>query len=77
VPESARESVLVEKLNPRAPDGTFAWDQATHPPHPEDVGVMLTADEKQKLVQTFVKSFDLGGQYYSRQNIPSVPQGQP
>ena len=39
VPESARESVLIEKLNVQAADGTYAWDPATHPPHPEDVGV--------------------------------------
>jgi hypothetical protein len=77
VPEAARESVLVEKLNPQAADGTFAWDTATHPPHPEDVGIALTAAEKQKVVQTFIRSFDLGGQYYSRQNIPATPQGGP
>jgi hypothetical protein len=75
VPESARESVLIEKLNPKAPDGSFAWDPASHPPHPEDVGIALSAADKQKLVQTFIKSFDLGGQYYSRQNIPATPQG--
>jgi hypothetical protein len=75
VPESARESVLVEKLNPQAADGTFAWDPATHKPHPEDVGVALTPADKQKLVSTFIKAFDLGGQYYSRQNIPPTPQG--
>ena len=72
VPESARESVLIEKLNPQAPDGTFAWDATTHPPHPEDVGVQITAADKNKLVQTFIKVMDLGGQYYSRQNVPTV-----
>ena len=74
-PESARESFLVEKLNPQAADGTFAWDTASHPPHPEDVGVALTPDEKKNLVQTFIKVMDLGGQYYSRQNVPVTPQG--
>jgi len=58
-----------------APDGTYAWDKATHPPHPEDVGVALTAAEKDKLVQSLIKVMDLGGQYYSRQNIPATPQG--
>jgi hypothetical protein len=72
VPESARESVLVEKLNPMAADGTYAWDATTHKPHPEDVGVQMTAEEKNKLVQTFVKVMDLGGQYYSRQNVPAM-----
>jgi hypothetical protein len=75
VPEAARESVLVEKLNPRAADGTYAWDVTSHPPHPEDVGVALTVDEKKALVDTFIKVFDLGGQYYSRQNVPIAPQG--
>jgi hypothetical protein len=77
VPESARESVLIEKLNPRAADGSYAWDIATHPAHPEDVGVAISADDKKKLVDTLIKSMDLGGQYYSRQNLPTVPQGQP
>jgi len=77
VPESARESVLVEKLNVKAPDGTFAWDPANHPPHPEDVGVAIPDADKERLVRTLVKVMDLGGQYYSRQNIPAVPPGGP
>jgi hypothetical protein len=77
VPESARESVLIEKLNPGAPDGSFAWDKATHPPHPEDVGVAISATDKQELVQTLIKVMDLGGQYYSRQNIPAAAPGNP
>jgi hypothetical protein len=75
VPESARESVLVEKLNPMAADGSYAWDPMTHKPHPEDVGIQMTAEEKSKLVQTFIKVMDLGGQYYSRQNVPAMGQG--
>jgi hypothetical protein len=63
VPESARQSVLIEKLNVKAPDGTFAWDAATHPLHPEDVGVTLTDNERQMLIRVM----DLGGQYYARQ----------
>jgi hypothetical protein len=77
VPESSRESVLIEKLNPQAPDGTFAWDVATHPAHPEDVGVAISAADKQKLVQSLIKVMDLGGQYYSRQNVPATPPGGP
>ena len=46
VPEAARESVLIEKLNVKAADGTFAWDTATHPPHPEDVGVDAHATDE-------------------------------
>jgi len=72
VPESARESVLIEKLNPTAPDGSFAWDPATHKPHPEDVGVAISAPDKLKLVSSLVKVMDLGGQYYSRQNVPAA-----
>jgi hypothetical protein len=77
VPESARESVLIEKLNPAAPDGSLAWDMATHPPHPEDVGVAISAPDKEELVQTLIKVMDLGGQYYSRQNIPAAVPGNP
>jgi hypothetical protein len=74
VPESARESVLIEKLNPQAPDGSFAWDLATHPAHPEDVGVAISPPDKAHLVEALIKVMDLGGQYYSRQNIPAAPQ---
>jgi hypothetical protein len=69
VPESARESVLIEKLNLKAPDGTFAWDPQTHPSHPEDVGVTITDEERQMLVRVM----DLGGQYYSRKNSNYAP----
>jgi hypothetical protein len=69
IPESARESVLIEKLNIKAPDGTYAWDPATHPSHPEDVGVTITDEERQMLVRVM----DLGGQYYSRKNTGYAP----
>jgi hypothetical protein len=68
VPESARESVLVEKLNVKAADGSYAWDPATHPMHPENVGVTLTDAERQMLVRVM----DLGGQYYARQGSSFV-----
>jgi hypothetical protein len=61
IPESARESVMIEKLNVKAPDGTFAWN---HPSHPEDVNVTLTDEQR----QTLIRVMDLGGQYYSRKN---------
>jgi hypothetical protein len=69
IPESARESVLIEKLNVKAPDGTFAWDPATHPSHPEDVGVTITDEQRQMLIRVM----DLGGQYYSRKNADYAP----
>ncbi|HMI84805.1 MAG TPA: hypothetical protein VK550_11980 [Polyangiaceae bacterium] len=69
VPESARESVLIEKLNVKAADGTFAWDPATHPSHPEDVGVTISDEERQMLVRVM----DLGGQYYARKNSNYQP----
>ena len=37
--------------------------------HPEDKGVTVTADERQMMVRTC----DLGGQYYARQNTGFVP----
>jgi hypothetical protein len=69
IPESARESVLIEKLNVKAPDGTFAWDPQTHPSHPEDVGVTVSDEERQMLIRVM----DLGGQYYSRTNSNYAP----
>ncbi|MGO8999942.1 MAG: hypothetical protein ACLQVI_41985 [Polyangiaceae bacterium] len=69
VPASARTSALIEKINIVAPDGTTAWPIATHPLHPEDVGVTLTADERKTLILTD----DLGGQFYARDNTGFVP----
>jgi hypothetical protein len=70
VPESARESVLIEKLNVKAADGTYAWDLATHPMHPEDVGGPAISDSDRQMM---IKVMDLGGQYYSRQNSHYMP----
>jgi hypothetical protein len=70
VPESARESVLIEKLNVKAADGTYAWDATTHKPHPEDVGGPAISDADRLMM---IKVMDLGGQYYSRQNGGYVP----
>jgi hypothetical protein len=78
VPESARDSVLMSKMNVAALDGTTAWPVSSHPFHPEDKGVTLTTasgkpvgadDVRQMLIRTA----DLGGQYWSRQNTGFVP----
>ncbi len=70
VPGSARASVLTQKLNLHAPDGTTAWPVSTNPFHPEDVGVTLTDDERKTLA---VYPMDLGGQFWARQNTGFVP----
>jgi hypothetical protein len=86
IPEDARDSVLISVLNVAASDGTTAWSHSTcegctsvssmeSPPsasvkfHPEDKGVTLTAAERQALIRTA----DLGGQFYARQNTGFVP----
>jgi hypothetical protein len=69
VPASARQSKLIEKINIKAPDGTYAWPLATHPLHPEDVGGSLSDDDRQSLV----RAMDLGGQFYARQNTEFTP----
>jgi len=63
----ARESQLIKKMNVKAADGTFAYGVPTM--HPEDKGITLTDDERAILV----RSIDLGGQFYSRQNTGFVP----
>jgi hypothetical protein len=68
-PANARGSALIEKLNVTAADGSTAWPLATHPKHPEDKGITLTDDERQMLI----RSIDLGGQFYARQNTNFVP----
>jgi hypothetical protein len=79
IPEDARNSALIEKINVHAADGSTAYDLTTslswkpgtlHAFHPADVGATdLTDDERQMLIRTC----DLGGQYYSRQNTGFVP----
>jgi hypothetical protein len=64
---SARESVLMKKLNVKAADGSFAYGSSVM--HPEDKGVTLTDDERLHLI----RSIDVGGQFYSRQNTGFVP----
>ncbi len=72
VPGSARASVLTQKLNLQAADGTWAWPTSSNAPHPEDQGSQyaLTSDERKTLG---VYPMDLGGQYWSRQNTGFVP----
>src|SRR5690606_15440130 len=67
IPNNARESALIKKINVVAPDGTSPW--GTTVLHPEDRGVELTAEERQHLI----RSIDVGGQYYARQNTGFVP----
>ena len=74
IPGNARASRLIEKINidavevdeqgqltPKSP-AEWAFPGA---PHPEDVGVSLTREER----LTLIRSVDLGGQYYSRRNV--------
>jgi hypothetical protein len=67
IPNDARESALIKKLNVKAPDGTFAY--GTSALHPEDKGITLTDDERLVLIQ----SIDAGGQFYARQNTGFTP----
>jgi Hydrazine synthase alpha subunit middle domain len=67
IPNNARESAMIKKLNVRAPDGSFAYGNPTM--HPEDKGVELTDAERLILIQ----SIDAGGQFYARQNTGFVP----
>jgi hypothetical protein len=86
VPSDARGSLLIEKLNiTSAFDETVtAWplDQPysdSDPPvhgakrtmHPDDVGVKLSREERVALI----RAFDMGGQFYSRQNTGFVAYG--
>ncbi len=68
-PGNARGSEMIAHINVKAADGTTAWPATDHPMHPEDVGVTLTDEER----QTLIRSIDLGGQYYARQNTQFVP----
>jgi hypothetical protein len=74
VPGNARASRFIAKINidavnvdskgtltPKVP-AEWAFKSA---PHPENVGVSLTRQER----LTLIRAIDLGGQYYSRRNI--------
>lgn len=64
---NARESVLMKKLNVKAADGSFAYGSPAM--HPEDKGITLTDEER----LTIIRSIDVGGQFYARQNTGFVP----
>lgn len=64
--DNARQSAMVAKMNVRAPDGEMAFPGALHP---EDKGVTLTDEER----AAFIRSIDIGGQFYARQNTGFVP----
>lgn len=70
-PGNARESLLIQKLNPvqQFPTqdmGNRAFDVGEFPPHAAAVGQELTADEYYQLILMA----DNGGQFYSRENAP-------
>jgi hypothetical protein len=64
IPGSARASRLIEKINAQA-GSEWAWKS---PAHPEDKGVTLTQEERLMLI----RMADLGGQFYSRRNVPNA-----
>ncbi|MFI5309467.1 MAG: hypothetical protein ACHQ53_19075, partial [Polyangiales bacterium] len=74
IPASARQSRLIQKINATPSDSRAGkeWAWST-PPHPEDVGVTLTAEER----LTLIRMADLGGQYYSRRNVDSASSNYP
>ncbi|MBX3230346.1 MAG: hypothetical protein KIT84_03575 [Labilithrix sp.] len=67
IPNNARESALIKKLNVKAADGSFAYGNPTL--HPEDKGITLTDDERLAII----RAIDVGGQYYTRQNTGFTP----
>jgi hypothetical protein len=69
IPADARNSEMIAHMNITATDGATAWPTSQHPMHPENVGVTVTDAERQALI----RSFDLGGQYYARQNTNFTP----
>jgi hypothetical protein len=74
LPGNARESILIEKLNPvqQFPQDVSkrAFDVAQFPPHLAAVGrPEMTADEYYILSLML----DNGGQFYSRENAPIAP----
>jgi hypothetical protein len=68
IPANARGSEMIAHMNVTAPDSTTAWPTSQHPMHPENNGVTVTDAERLALI----RSFDMGGQYYSRQNTSFV-----
>ncbi|MBX3158207.1 MAG: hypothetical protein KF773_19725 [Deltaproteobacteria bacterium] len=71
-PENSRDSFMIRLLNPvqQWPTQNPNIRAFTTAPHMQGKGVDLTPDEFNALVT----SIDLGGQYYSRENNPSLEQ---
>jgi hypothetical protein len=70
VPGDGRNSEMIAHMNVQSTDmQRTAWPTAVHPLHPENVGIQLTAEERLAIA----RSFDMGGQYYARQNTQFVP----
>jgi hypothetical protein len=66
IPGAARESRLIEVMNMTAEDNAAELAWADRPLHPEDLGApAVTREDREALI----RSADLGGQYYSRQNV--------
>jgi len=63
-PGQARTSRLIQKVNAVSEDDSTSWAFDSMP-HPEDVGVTLTREER----MTLIRMVDLGAQYWSRQNV--------
>ncbi len=69
IPANARGSEMIAHMNVTAGDGTTAWPTTARPMHPENQAIAVTFDERLALI----RSIDLGGQYYARQNTKFVP----
>ena len=72
VPASARASVLTQKLNLHAADGTYGVaGHRAEPLPPRGPGRRPLTDDERKTIAVY--PMDLGGQYYARQNTGFVP----
>lgn len=71
-PGAARESRVIEVMNMASQydANELAW--ATRPLHPEDQGAPAVSREDRMML---IQSVDLGGQYYSRRNVPNEGGG--
>jgi hypothetical protein len=68
IPANARGSAMIQQMNVTASDNTTAWPLSAQPMHPEDQGETVSNADRLALI----RSIDLGGQYYSRQNTNFV-----
>jgi hypothetical protein len=65
IPSDARNSRLISKVNINSELDPAQWAFSGDMPHPEDVGVDLTREERLMLIRVL----DLGAQYYNRRNV--------